>query len=228
MNGFPAVRWIYGVAGLFLFFAGCATPGASKITPPLEREKRPLMANATPASEGSLWVAQTSSNFYADLKARNVGDVVTVNIVEAASASKNAETKTSRNTALDASWSGVLSKIVSDWVGDEQKVALGNQFEGKGQTTRTSSLNAYITAQVVEVLPNGNLAIFGTRQVQVNNENQYIHLQGIIRPTDINSNNIVLSTYIAEAKIELSGQGVVSDKQMAGWFTRILDWVWPF
>lgn len=228
MKGLPAVRCICGAACLLFFLAGCATPAVNKITPPVEREKRPLMINAAPASEGSLWLAQSNSNFYADLKARNVGDVVTVNIVEAASASKNAETKTSRNTALEATWSGVLSKIVGGWVGDEQKAGLGNEFAGKGATTRSSSLNAYITAQVVEVLPNGNLAIYGSRQVQVNNENQFIHLQGIIRPIDISSNNIVLSTYIAEAKIELNGQGVVSDKQRAGWFTRILDWAWPF
>ena len=77
-------------------------------------------------------------------------------------------------------------------------------------------------------MPNGNLAIWGSRQVQVNNENQYIHIQGVIRPEDISANNVVLSTFVADAKIELSGQGVVSDKQRTGWLTRILDYVWPF
>jgi flagellar L-ring protein precursor FlgH len=64
--------------------------------------------------------------------------------------------------------------------------------------------------------------------VQVNNENQFINIQGVVRSEDISSNNIVLSTFIADAKIELSGRGVVSDKQRVGWLTRILDWVWPF
>jgi len=77
-------------------------------------------------------------------------------------------------------------------------------------------------------LPNGNLAIQGSRQVQVNNENQFINIQGVVRSEDISSNNIVLSTFIADAKIELSGRGVISDKQRVGWLTRILDWVWPF
>ena len=77
-------------------------------------------------------------------------------------------------------------------------------------------------------MPNGNLFIRGTRQVQVNNENQFIRVEGLVRPEDISSSNIVLSTFVAEAKIELFGQGVVSDKQQVGWLTRILDYVWPF
>jgi flagellar L-ring protein precursor FlgH len=89
-------------------------------------------------------------------------------------------------------------------------------------------LSAYITAQVIQVLPNGYLVIQGSRQVRVNNEDQMINVQGIIRTEDINANNIILSTYIAEARIELTGQGVVSDKQRPGWLARILDWVWPF
>jgi flagellar L-ring protein precursor FlgH len=165
---------------------------------------------------------------FADLKARNVGDIVTINIVESASASKNATTSTARNSDIEASWSGVLSKLSGDWVGSDQKAGFATSFDGKGETTRKSSLNAYITAQVVQVLPNGNLAIHGSRQVQVNNENQFINIQGVVRSEDISSNNIVLSTFIADAKIELSGRGVVSDKQRVGWLTRILDWVWPF
>ena len=118
--------------------------------------------------------------------------------------------------------------MTGDWVGSDQKVNFENDFDGKGETTRSSQLNTYITAQVIQVFANGNLVIQGSRQVQVNNENQFINVQGVIRPEDISAGNIILSTYIAEAKIELSGQGAVSDKQKPGWFARILDWVWPF
>jgi len=181
-----------------------------------------------PPTEGSLWNERKAENFFADLKAQRVGDIVTINIVESASASKNATTKTARNSNIEASWSGLAEKLTGTWAGGEAKVGFANDFDGKGETTRNSYLNAYITAQVVEVLPNGNLAIWGSRQVQVNNENQYIHIQGVIRPEDISANNVVLSTFVADAKIELSGQGVVSDKQRTGWLTRILDYVWPF
>jgi flagellar L-ring protein precursor FlgH len=107
-------------------------------------------------------------------------------------------------------------------------VNFANSHDGQGETTRSSYLNAFITAEVIDKTPSGNLVIRGSRQVQVNNENQFINIQGIIRPFDITSNNIVLSTAVADARIELTGQGVVSDKQRVGWMTRILDWVWPF
>jgi len=89
-------------------------------------------------------------------------------------------------------------------------------------------MTAFITARVIKVKPNGNLVIRGARDVRVNNENQYIYLQGEVRPVDISSSNVVLSTYIADAVIELTGYGVVSDKQHPGLVARLLDWIWPF
>jgi flagellar L-ring protein precursor FlgH len=118
--------------------------------------------------------------------------------------------------------------MTGDWTGGGGKVNYANAHDGQGETTRSSYLNAYITAEVIDKTPNGNLVIRGSRQVQVNNENQFINIQGMIRIADISSNNIVPSTAIADAQIELNGQGVVSDKQRVGWLTRILDWVWPF
>ncbi len=207
--------------------SGCLTTQATNPAP--YRYKPPISAPApAPGAEGSLWSPRMPMNYFTDIKARNVGDIVTINVVESATASKNATTKTGRTSGLAASWSGVLAKLVGDWVGNEQKVNLANDFDGKGETTRSSQLNTFITAAVIHVLPNGNMVIEGSRQVQVNNENQFIHVEGVIRPEDISANNIILSTYIAEARIELVGQGAVSDKQRPGWMARILDWVWPF
>jgi flagellar L-ring protein precursor FlgH len=212
-----------------LAWTGCSTIQSSNKTTISSSHEVAQQALQPPATaEGSLWSAKRSTNLFSDLKARNVGDIVTINVVESATASKNATTKTGRTSEVGASWSGVLSKLVSDWVGDEQKVALTNEFDGKGETTRTSQLAAYITAQVIQVLPNGYLVIQGNRQVRVNNENQIINVQGVIRTEDISANNIILSTYIADARIELIGEGVISDKQRPGWLARILDWVWPF
>ena len=113
-------------------------------------------------------------------------------------------------------------------LGNSNSVDFGNKFDGQGTTTRSSRMTAFITARVIKVKPNGNLVIRGVRDVRVNNENQYIYLQGEVRPMDISSTNVVLSTYIADAVIELSGYGVVSDKQHPGLVARLLDWIWPF
>jgi flagellar L-ring protein FlgH len=221
--------WSKMVWGMILLLGtGCLTTEGAK---PSSSYSKPLPSSFTaPArgTEGSLWSPRMPLYYFTDIKARNVGDLVTINVVESATASKNATTKTGRTSGLSASWSGVLAKMTGQWVGDEQKVSFANDFDGKGETTRSSQLNTFISVQVIQVLPSGNLVIEGSRQVQVNNENQFINVQGIIRPEDISANNIILSTYIAEARIELAGQGVVSDKQRPGWMARILDWVWPF
>jgi flagellar L-ring protein precursor FlgH len=219
---------ILAMGMLSMVGVGCAGfgPKPLKTTPNFQKEK--TLAPGPAPEEGSIWTGKDLFGLCADLRALNVGDIVTVNIVESATATKNATTKTSRTTALNASWSGVLQNISGSLLGNNQSAAYANSLDGEGATTRNSTLNAYISAQVIKVLPNGNLAIQGSQQVQVNNENQVLNIQGVIRPVDIDQTNTVLSTAIAEAKIELSGQGTVSDKQNAGWLTRILDWVWPF
>ncbi len=219
------IRFAWGIVVLAVCAVGCVTTFQPAKVDPIQRQE---IATLRGTEEGSLWAPQYPLNYYADVKARNVGDIVTINIVESAKASKNATTNTSRSSGLEASWSGLFEQMAGNWATGSAKVDFGNQHDGKGETTRSSFLNAYITTHVVDVMPNGNLFVRGTRQVQVNNETQFIRVEGLIRPEDISSNNIVLSTFVAEAKIELFGQGVVSDKQQVGWLTRIIDYVWPF
>ncbi len=225
-----------GLLAALLLLNGCLTSQVQRPAP-IDLEKEVFSAYSKPGparEEGSLWSSMEPNNLYSDIKARRVGDIVTIKIVESSRASKNAETKTTRGSGAKANWSGLFELITSGWkfhkvpIGANHQIDLSNQFDGKGETTRTSSMTAYITARVTHVLPNGNLVIRGTREIQVNQEHQYISLQGIIRPEDISSGNVILSTYVAEAVIELNGYGAVSDKQSPGWLARIVDWVWPF
>ena len=80
----------------------------------------------------------------------------------------------------------------------------------------------------MDLFPNGNLRIAGKREVVINNERQILILTGVIRPEDIQANNTIQSTYVADAKIILTGQGVAQEKQHPGWMARVLDEVWPF
>ncbi len=226
---------IFSITFLSIFLVGCVSvPLRAKQSSNHERHSISTPPAPTQASEGSLWSSRTLPSLFADVKARQVGDIVTISIVESASASKNATTATGRQSGMEASWSGIFDAITSrsrinkQLIGNSHKIDLTNNFDGTGETTRTSFMTAQISARVIDVLPNGNLVIRGSRQVRVNNETQYINIQGVIRPEDISSNNIILSTYIEAANIELSGSGVVSDKQRVGWLSRILDWTWPF
>jgi flagellar L-ring protein precursor FlgH len=183
-----------------------------------------------PADEGSLWrPGSRLGDLYSDLRARHVGDVVTVRIVENAEALKSASTKTSRDSSLSASVSSFFGAPLS--VGGfkpEASGSLKNDFEGSGTTQRKDTLVATMTAKVVDVLPHGLLRVEGYREVIINNERQYIILRGVIRPEDISADNTVLSSSIADAQIAYAGQGVVSDKQKPGWIGRLLDHIWPF
>jgi flagellar L-ring protein FlgH len=105
---------------------------------------------------------------------------------------------------------------------------VGNVSQGQGKTERQSTFTSYLTARVIQVLPNQNLMIQGQRQMRINNETEVVTLTGIIRPQDIDRNNVVASTKVAEARVLISGVGVVSDKQRVGWFQRFFDHVWPF
>ena len=89
-------------------------------------------------------------------------------------------------------------------------------------------MTAQISARVIQVLPNGNLVVRGSREITVNYEKQYIIVQGVVRPEDISPENTVLSTYIADAKIDYTGKGDLSRQQRQGWLSRLIDVIWPF
>jgi flagellar L-ring protein precursor FlgH len=194
-------------------------------------------------TEGSLWIGETSrSSLFADTKAKGVGDILTIRVTESSKGSKSASTDTSRESSTSAGitdfFGAPLDFGLKKLYGSRNGTALpfsptvaadsSSSFKGDGNTSRSSLLEADITARVANVLPNGNLEIEGRREIVVNNEDQVMILRGIIRPEDISSSNVILSTYIADARIEYTGKGILADKQGPGWFTRILDKVWPF
>jgi len=193
-------------------------------------------AGRADAEEASLMKRTAYRGFFQDLRAFQIGDLVTINIVETSKASKSAGTKTSRESGIRAGIDNLLGyetelKHIFPPNFDNQNMfnaSLANSFDGSGTTNRVETMTAFMTARVMNVTSNGNLYIEGRRQIRVNNETQFIILSGLIRPTDISPNNTVLSSYIADAKIEYLGSGPVSDKQRPGWLGRIVDLVWPF
>ncbi|MFT3709073.1 MAG: flagellar basal body L-ring protein FlgH [Archangium sp.] len=104
---------------------------------------------------------------------------------------------------------------------------LGNEFQGDGRTARTEKLTATVPAVVKKVLPNGNLFIEGHRVVLVNNEEQHFYISGVVRPIDIAQDNSVRSSYVADAEIEFTGRGVLTDAQRPGFFTRLWNLIAP-
>ncbi len=179
---------------------------------------------------GSLWSSDRQLRLYDDLRARQVGDIVTVSIVENSKGKKSANTQSDRSTTLDGSVDNIFgyAPLPTDRFNPWVKAAISNKFKGTGNTDREDTMSASIACRVIQLLPEGNLYVRGTKEVQLNYETQSITLEGIVRPTDIQPNNVVLSSYLADAKIFMTGSGPVTDKQRPGWLTRVLDVVWPF
>lgn len=162
---------------------------------------------AAPQSPGPMHVRQAS--IYADVRARAVGDIVTVAIIERASASNTSRLSTKRQTSFDNSGTagtGALSFLPDFGMSAD----LGRTHEGTGQSTQEGRLTARLSATVIGVKENGDLEISGQREVSVNDERETIQLTGTIRPIDIGAGNVVYSTDIADAKIVYKGKGQVS------------------
>jgi flagellar L-ring protein precursor FlgH len=246
VQGGPVMKhsWKYPwipVFAVFICFSatGCSTfstadPVSHSRSIQTEPSVTPFVKPPAP-SEGSLWT-ESSPTLFSDIKARQVGDTVIVDIVENTSSSLDANTKTSKSTSMDAGVTdlfGLMAKLNRKYTdltdnGSLVGATVANSYNGKGTSDRKGQVTATIAARVIEVFPNRNIAIWGKREMKVNNETQFITVSGIIRQGDIDSTNHVASTYLADAKIEYSGSGVLADKQRVGWLTRILDNIWPF
>ena len=232
---------------------GCASP--QKISPNAEEAVLPQTVQTADNTamvkaddhNGSLWREQGDFNQLFILpKARKIGDIVTIKIVESSSAANKAGTDTERDSTLSAGIDTLFGLENQYLNGTDAepfrkyfnpfntngtaavKGGMNSEFEGKGSTSRSGKLDAFLTARVTNVYGNGNLEIVGSREIEVNHERQIMTLRGIIRTRDVSPENIIMSTYISDARITYSGTGVIDDRQKPGWLANILNAVWPF
>jgi flagellar L-ring protein precursor FlgH len=166
----------------------------------------------------SLYTEDRFQSLTADRRALKVGDALTVLIFESSSASQSADTVTEKGGGLNLGV-GVNARNYG------AKLAIGEEFNGKGRIQRSGRLAAQITVTVAEVLGNGDLRVAGRQQIVVNGENQVLQLSGRVRPVDVNEANTVVSTRIADAEINYVGDGILAEKQRQGVLTRFMSWL---
>ena len=194
------------------------------------------MAPETPAAPGSLWSeGRVRVIIGMDGNARRVGDLITVDISEQTRTELVADTESSRESSVGGgigSFFGVVNGITSANPNLGGQIGLqangAAEYRGDGSTRREGLLTGQLTCRVMSVQPNGNLVIWGTKEIEVNRETQYLVLTGVVRPRDIQADNTVFSHLVAEARIVFDGEGVVGDKQGPGIGHRVMDHVWPF
>ena len=169
------------------------------------------------------WMA----SLFADLRARRVNDLVTINVVERIAASGTADSTVNKKSDVNASTGrifGVDPKF-ADWFDPTAlaRFAAASDFKGGGATTRNGELSAVITARVTEVLPNGDLVLEGVREVDINGDLQMIVVSGVVRPSDIGPGNVVPSTAVGQMRIKYYGNGLIKDSLTPGWLVRVFN-----
>lgn len=188
---------------------------------------------AKPAT-GSIY-SEAMAGYLEDTRAVRVGDIVHVAIDEHADAKGGATTALTHESQRLDGVQGMLGllpalqKAAPD-MDMEQIISFlsKSSFTGDGQTSRAGELKGSIAVRVKKELPNGDLYIEGTKVVMINNEEYHLYISGLIRPSDIEMDNSVPSTRVADAEVEFTGRGDIATTVSRGWFTTFLDWINPF
>lgn len=214
-----------------LMLSGCSR--TSIITRPGQPEYAPAAPVAMPPSAnntGSIYMAGHARPWFEDIKARQVGDLLTVILDEQTDASKQASTDIKKDNSTDIAAARLLGKDVTIG-GNPLSAGLdsASDFSGESDSSQSNNLQGSITVTVAQVLPNGNLVIQGEKWIAINQGDEYVRLRGIVRPVDINPTNTVLSTQIANAQITYKGKGAAADSNAIGWLARFfISPLWPY
>jgi flagellar L-ring protein precursor FlgH len=195
----------------------------------LPNEPAPVPAYAP----GNSFWQDTSADLFRDPRAMKVGDVVTVKIAIKDKASLDNTSERSRdsktNFNLDTQYDLNLPLLKGKRAGTiDSTIDSKSSSKGEGAITRSESIELLVAAVVMDVLPNGNLVITGTQEVRVNFEIRVLTVQGIVRPRDISTENMVSYEKIAEARISYGGRGRITDVQQPAWGQQFLDLITPF
>ncbi len=201
---------------------------------------------------GSLWREGVTDErgMFADKRAKRVGDIVTIVVSESVAVTNNESLTTNK---VNSDPGNVVGNVVNQFLTAMPATLLGKKlqsaaakgyivaptpaplttsgttsFTGGGQIQNTQTVTAQAAVQVIDVLPNGNLVIEGLREISFSKEKQFASLHGIIRPYDIQSNNTVLSSNVANAQIDIVSEGSLTDSQKKGWLQRLNDKANPF
>jgi len=207
-----------------LLLAGCAAgPIPEGRMPPPQIVVAP--ATAVAGSEGSLYTPNRGLALFEDTKARGVGDLLTVLLIESTQASKSATTSTSKSSGVELGDITAFGQPLNFDTGISGK----NNFDGSGATAQSNKLSGSLTVTVIERLPNGVLRVRGDKRLRLNQGEELMQLEGLVRSADITPANTVTSDRIAEARISYQGKGALADANAQGWLQRFFNSPWmPF
>lgn len=208
---------------LLLLLSACSSKPDSPLADEddWERSATPLVTQeAQPASAGSLYTESYMFTLFADKRAYRVGDILTVQLDERTQSSKSADTALDRNTNVNLGVPLAGNANVSDL---SLRINNGQNFEGESSASQQNFLRGAITVRVMDVAANGALTIRGEKWIKLNHGDEYIRLQGVVRPEDIDVTNRISSQRIADARISYAGKGTLADAAEEGWLSKLFS-----
>lgn len=234
--------WLKPIVGLLavMFLSACSA------TQPVTRGSDPAFTpTAAPLpvpseyNNGAIFQVAHGRGLFDDNKARQIGDIINVRLVERTQARKSANTDTSKDSSLEMNVGSLFGRDNAERAlfiqGRNPLTLLNNNlegsrsFSGSGNTAQSNQLDGTIAVVVSDVLPNGNLVVQGEKWLTLNQGEEYIRLSGIIRPVDVRPDNTILSTQIANAQVQYGGRGTLADSNRPGLITRFFNSpIWPF
>lgn len=210
-----------------LTLAACVSPPRVDDYAATLPEELPLAT----AANGSIYQANHEIALFENPVARRVGDIVTIKLVENTAASKSSSTSTKKSTTADLGISSVLGRSLTVNGNNALGAAMddSSEFSGEGSSAQSNKLAGDITVTVARRFPNGNLLVRGQKWITINQGREFVRIQGIIRQVDVQPDNSVASTKVADATITYSGQGSLANANAKGWLARFFDSPWtPF
>ena len=190
----------------------------------------PVEQTSPPPPDGSIYHDMQNMELFNDARAHRIGDILTINLVEAMQASKKSETTTSKSDKVNIGAPQVLGQSLRV-LGKSADSTLNsaNSFDGAGSSTQSNQLSGQITVTVAQRLANGNLLVRGEKWLTINQGQELIRISGIVRAQDIGQDNSVDSTRVADARITYTGRGTLNEANTQGWLAKFFNSKWmPF
>jgi flagellar L-ring protein precursor FlgH len=225
----PESRMIAARVLLCGLVSACGLMSACGLLPARQHKPDPVVARVlpppTPRTDGAIYQAGQQMELFADLKARRIGDVLTIRLAESTNASKSAATKTAKTTAVNNTGPTIFGKTITAAGVPILTTTMNgaDSFDGSGSSTQGNSLAGSLTVTVMDVQANGNLVVQGEKTLKLNQGDEFVRVSGVVRPADIRTDNTVTSDKVADAHISYSGKGVIDSSNRVGWLARFFN-----
>ena len=208
----------FGSLLVLLGLAGCGTTPSTIVEHPTTA--RPQAQPVQAAGNGAIYQAAAYRPMFEDRRARHVGDVLTIVINEKTQAGKKASSNGAKTGAIDSSISAVAGLPLKTFQGTGIKADSSTEYDDKSAVNSSNTFSGNITVTVTEVLPNGNLAVAGEKQIALDKGTEYIRLSGVVQPDTIQAGNTVSSAKVADARIEYRTSAKLDSAEVMGWLAR--------